>query len=141
MNNPTNRSPLVVSLTFLLIGGIFLTIGLGMATWTIMWAAGGTQSTEGTVVKMVRGGKGTKPVVQYEVAGQNHEVEGLLTTTPPAYRVGDKVQVLYKSASPVHAMIDTFTNRWLFPTIFGGIGGVFALVGAIVFAVRFCRGT
>ena len=37
----------------------------GMATWMIVWAAVGTQSTEGTVViRVVRGGKGTKSVAK-----------------------------------------------------------------------------
>lgn len=140
LNKNTNRSPLVVGLVLFAIGGIFATIGLSMATWTIMWASGGTQSTEGTVIRMVRSGKGTKPVAKYEVVGQSHEVVGQLTTSPPAHRVGDKVPVLYKTDTPADAVIDTFINRWLFPTIFGSIGGVLTLVGVVVLIVRFLRG-
>ena len=134
MNN--NRSPVMtVGLTLFGIGGVFVMIGLGLATWSVFSATGKTP-TEGTVVRMERGGKGSKPVVKYEVDGQDYEVRGLLTTSPPAHSVGDKVAVLYQPQTPSEAVIDTFINRWLFPTIFGGIGAIFALIGAGMLVAR-----
>jgi hypothetical protein len=49
---------------------------------------------------------------------------------PPAYHVGETVNVLYLESDPYDARIESFTSLWLLPMIFGGIGAIFPAVGA-----------
>lgn len=117
----------LVGLIFLGIGSLFAAVGIGMGLWT--YAAAGDAVTEGTVVRLVGGGRSTKPVVQYEVGGQTFEVTSSVGTSPPAYAIGEKVPILYPHDRPGEGMIDSFVERRLFPLIFGGGGSLFALIG------------
>jgi hypothetical protein len=85
---------------------------------------------EGEVVRHERSGnKGNRlPIVRYEVDGKPYELRGEIASgSPPS--VHSKVTVLYKLADPGQAQIDSFVQRWLFPLIFCGIGGLVGLVG------------
>ena len=68
------------------------------------------------------------PVVQFKT--RTEEIIGFegMPTSPPAVK-GTSVPVLYDSQKPMEARINTFVQRWLFPTIFTPIG-----VGLLVFA-------
>jgi hypothetical protein len=53
-----------------------------------------------------------------------------VATSPPAYHVGQTVEVLYLESDPNDARIASFMSLWFVPLIFGGIGAVFLAVGA-----------
>lgn len=129
---------LIVAVVFLLIGGIFSAVGGGFAVKSIRFQREGLRAP-GTVVRLQSAGKGnTKPVVKYVVDGKSYETIGTLASKPAAFDVGEKVDVFYMPDNPEHAQINGFVERWLFPTIFGGIGallfviGLFIVLGAIV---------
>ena len=48
---------------------------------------------------------------------------------PPKYRVGDVVAVRYRPESPDKARIDDRSSLLLLPLIFGGMGGLFFVMG------------
>ncbi|MFF5970058.1 DUF3592 domain-containing protein [Streptomyces sp. NPDC012769] len=50
-------------------------------------------------------------------------------SNPPAYEVGERVDVRYRADSPEDARIEGFATLWLLPVIFGGIGLVIVGVG------------
>lgn len=50
-------------------------------------------------------------------------------TSPPAFRDGEQIEVLYNPLKPEDARIKTFAQLWLAPTICGPLGVVFLLVG------------
>lgn len=64
-------------------------------------------------------------------SGQDQEVYSSSGQYPPAYKVGDKVTVLYQPDDPRHAKIDAFLDLWMWPVLLG-IFGLFELFIAIV---------
>ncbi len=52
---------------------------------------------------------------------------------PPAYRVGDAVDVLYNPQTPQDATIDSWWDIWMPSMIFMGFGGLFTLIGGLSF--------
>ena len=108
-------------------GAIFAMVGLGLGIYS-MAAGTGKSVTGGTVIEMV-GGNMTSPVVEYEVDGQKHRVQGSVSSSPPAHTVGDHVDVIYDPKNPSNSMIGTFQERWLFPVVF-----VVAGLNAVLFS-------
>jgi hypothetical protein len=61
------------------------------------------------------------------------------SSSPPAYQVGDTVEVLYVAADPRRARVHDWFSLWGLPTILGGLGAVFAAIGGSL-AVAALRG-
>jgi hypothetical protein len=73
------------------------------------------------------------PVLRYRThADTQHEVTASVGSNPPRYREGDRLTVLYNPANPEEVRIRSFLHLWLLPLLFGGMGGIFMLVGAVV---------
>ncbi len=125
---------IIAGLILTVIGGIFGTVGgvFGYKTWRFERMG---HKVEGEVVRMQHGGgksKGSKPVVAYVVSGKQYETVGTISSSPPAWKVGEKATVYYNPDDPTDAQISGFVERWLFPVIFGGIGGLVASVGLVL---------
>jgi hypothetical protein len=119
-----------------LVGSVFATIG-GWWLYDDLTFSDGAVTTRGTVIELVRGGKdGARPKVQYAADdGSVHEIVGSVSSSPPAFDVGEEVTVLYRPEDPAGGRIDSFVERRLFPVIFGGIAAVALLVtGGIALA-------
>jgi len=126
------KQSIVAGLLILLFGAIFAGVGGFFAARSLSFSHDAAH-TEGVVVRHERSGdKGSRvPVVRYEVDGTSHELRSEIgSSSPPALH--SKVAVLYKTADPSQAQIDSFVQRRLFPLIFGGIGGLVFLVGLVV---------
>lgn len=143
------RAPQWLGLMFFGIGGLLLLSSLSIGFWMWNWASR-AERTDGEVVRLVhssmrnakgRTTHGTKPVVSYAVDGKLIEVTGYVSSSPPAYRVGDKVQILYDKNSPTIASIDSFMERWFVCTLLGLIGAVFSMIGAGMFVSRMIQAT
>lgn len=57
------------------------------------------------------------PLIEFEAGGQTHVFEGDNASDPPAYEVGEAVNVIYDPADPDTAQINKWAERWLFPLI------------------------
>lgn len=57
------------------------------------------------------------PVIEFEANGQTYSFEGDNASYPPAYDVGEQVNVIYHPNDPDTAQINKWTERWLFPII------------------------
>jgi len=57
------------------------------------------------------------PVIEFSANGQTYTFEGDNASDPPAYAVGEQVNVIYDPADPDTAQINKWTERWLFPII------------------------
>jgi len=125
----TPPNSFVAGLLVLLFGAIFSGVG-GFFAYKSLGFSHDAEHVEGTVIRHERSGnKGNRvPVVRYEVAGKPYEIRGEIASNMPA-AVHSKVNVIYKTADPAQAQIDSFVQRWLFPLIFGGVGGLVDLVG------------
>lgn len=93
-------------------------------------------SVEGTVVEVrpTQGSDGTSyhTVFEYEDAdGRTHRKVTSWSSNPPAYAVGETVEVLYRPTDPADGRIRSFLSLWFIPAVVGGmalcplIGGLF----------------
>jgi len=99
----------------------------GFCLWGVYAAYTGWQlqtqgvRTTGAVIEMEESSSGEggccvySPVVQFEVNGQSYTFDGGNASDPPAYRVGQEVDVLYDPLDPGTAQIDSYFERWAFP--------------------------
>lgn len=91
----------------------------------------------GKVVELRRDSDSTyRPVVSFRTAqGQAITFATSWATNPPAYRVGDSVNVIYDAAAPDQARIDSFIAFWAGTLILGFIATIFGLLSAILMVV------
>lgn len=106
----------------LLLGSVFLLVGVGCACSSISIVSVAKQ-TEGKVIRMAWTDDGpTAPVVEFFLDGQRHEVKSSFGGSMPDFKIGDKVRVLYDPNDPKRCRINSFEELWLTSIIFGGIG-------------------
>jgi Protein of unknown function (DUF3592) len=131
------RAPLVVGLIFVLAGSVAAAVGIGIGihNWSF---ASSARETEGTVIRLVVTGKrGTAaPIVRYEVGEKFFEIQGGVSSSPPAHAVGEKVTILYHPDQPHQGNIKSFMDQWFLPLIFGGLGTLFVVIGCAVIVSR-----
>jgi len=77
--------------------------------------------TEGTVVQMdastTDGNTTYSPIIEFQANGQSISFDGNISSNPPQYKVGDKVNVRYDKDDPATAQIDKWSERWLMPVV------------------------
>ena len=133
-----------------IVGGIFAPLGLillGIAAVLLVSPAGFARTaerTEGTVVDVEyslssRSSSGSRSRVAYPYVtyvspadGREYTFRDSVGSNPPAYAVGERVPVLYAPARPGDARIDSWANRYLGPSISGGLGVVFTAIGSVL---------
>lgn len=79
-------------------------------------------TTTGTVIRLEESSSEGgccvySPVVEFNANGQTYSFEGGNASDPPAYEVGELVDVIYTPSDPSTAQINKWTERWLFPII------------------------
>jgi len=123
-----------------IIGYIFPALGFALvvlAAWLAYKKKMFKESCErapGTVIEMIRSssGSGQAPVIEYMAYGQKYTYRSSLYTSPPFYKVGEEVEVFYKSEDPQKAVISGFMEQWFLPLLLGFIGTVFVIVGVVM---------
>lgn len=126
----------------MLVGGLlFLLVGGAMVVGAVVSAIRQAQRralmhrAQGTVVRMVYTMRNMQaPVVAFSGPGGPVEFQSEIGSSPPAFRVGEAVTVLYDPAAPTKAQLDSFWDKWLLPGVLGFIGAVFGFLG-LVFSV------
>jgi len=94
--------------------------------------------TQGEVMRLLhvesskRNESGTwKPLVRFKApSGEIIEFAPSSSSSPPAYEVGETVDVFFDPNDPQDAMLDGFFSLWGGAAITGGLGLVFLLVAA-----------
>lgn len=130
------------------LGPIFLLLGLGLmagagiAVWLELSFRARAVETDGRIVEMIRettrgsgGGSSTNwtPVFAYRLPdGREVRVTASFSSSPPCCKVGDAVRVRYDPADPMSGRMTGFLSSWLLPTILGGMGSVFTLLGLVL---------
>src|SRR5690606_29541496 len=76
------------------------------------------------------------PVVAYTWQGEEREYKSSFFNKPPAYVVGQEVELFVNRENPEEVTINSFADRWLVVTIMGTVGGLFLIlaIGLFVFA-------
>lgn len=144
MQSPSTQNPAasLSRLGFVMtpIGLLLLALAVFVVWNTTAWLKR-TVEAPGTVVEMLRTrdkentGWLYEPVVRFETAeGKTIKFEANFRSSPPAYRVGDTVTVVYLPDAPERAQIRGFLSLWMGPLIMAFIGAVFFGVGASMLA-------
>ena len=77
------------------------------------------------------------PRIRFRTAdGQDISFVSSSGSNPPSYSINETVKILYDPGQPDRAMVHSFVGLWLLPTIFGGIGAVFASIGLVAIVVK-----
>lgn len=125
---------------------VFAAVGIGMLiaalavrSHTASFVSRATRA-EGTVTALV-GQHSTdnnsisyRPVVRFQAGEQQIVFSSSIASNPPAYSVGERVDVLYLESDPYDAKIDSFRSLWFFPMLLGAMGAIFfAIGGGLIF--------
>ncbi len=126
------RNSAVGLVIFLVVGAIFLIIGLKMYSHQQNFAKTGI-AAEATVINIVSHRSSDsvtyRPEVEFETkTGETIQVVHSMGTNPPKYKKGDIIDILYAPDNPYEIMIDSAFEKVIFPIIFIGIGGLFCLI-------------
>jgi len=76
------------------------------------------------------------PEVRFTAQGSEITFKSSVGSDPPAYRIGESVEVLYDPANPHDAKIRSFTSLYLGTLLVSGMGLIFAAVGWGTIAYR-----
>jgi hypothetical protein len=129
-----------LALLFAVLAGLLLVVGAGFAAWTLVFL-GRSEIATGTVIRLNdegladrrSGARMTRPIIRFTTAsGATIEFGHAYVSTPPAYDVGERVEVRYDPASPAAARIASPLSLWLLPGIFGGLGAIFGTVAIVL---------
>ncbi len=113
---------------------VFLTAGIALIGWgyvTVKNKIDGTSfvKTEGTVLRMREipsnqdAGITWAPVIKFtDRAGTEHTFESTVSSDPPVYKTGDKVELLYPEGKPKDVFINSFMEKWMTPIMLGVAG-------------------
>jgi len=72
------------------------------------------------------------PVIRYsDLEGKSHELISSSSSNPPAYQIGESVEILYLKSNPETAEVKSFFSLWGGATIMLFIGIVFFSIGFI----------
>ena len=86
------------------------------------------------------GGLTYYPILDFVTAdGQNLQVRASVGTVPPAYEVGERVEILYDPAKPETFVINTQPGRLGLALVFFGFGMLWLLIGGIPLLIRVMR--
>lgn len=123
----------------LLLGVVFFLIGIAtLGGGVVSLVSANRRRTEwraadGTVVKLVYTTRSMQaPVVAFSSPRGPVQFQSNVSSSPPAWQVGEPVKVLFDPNDPSQAVIDSFAGRWLVPLLLGLFGGVFAFIGFVM---------
>jgi hypothetical protein len=110
--------------------GLLLGLAAGIGGAIAAVSLSGDQHADGTVVDLSYGGRSYDPVVEFTgPSGNTVRFTSWVGSNPPAWDVGEHVDVLYDPDNPRDAVIDAYWQKWFLPTLFGLIGTPFLLLG------------
>ena len=85
-------------------------------------------------------GRTYRPEVEYTGSdGLRHTFVSGVVSSPPSFKQGDRVKVLYSPDRPDDVAIDTFFQQWFGTLMSGSLGAVFTSVGGIPLYLRVKR--
>jgi len=128
----------LVGLLCAVIGVGFLLVGLGFLRETYVFLRTATRSMGKVIAIIEDDNDSSYPVVKFQLPdGEPMRFAGQVGSTPPAYQVGQSVEVLYNPEQPRSARIRSFLELWFVATLFTSMGGLFLLIGGVPLLSQF----
>jgi len=136
MNPKTAYGQAFQGILFMAISGV-ITLLVGLAAADQRHFVASAKPAKGTVVTMLTEHHDNKtryrPEIQFTAPdGQPVKFRSGMSSSPPAYRVGEAVDVLFDPADPRKAEIDDFKTLWMGYLIGGLMGLLFLVIGGAV---------
>ena len=135
---PGHALRLLIKWTFLVAGPLFLAGALISAHRTQQFLRQSI-AVQGKVValKPVHDSRDNSisyaPAFRFDVAGSHFAtVVSNTSSKPPAFKVGEAVQVHYQQGHPENAVIDSFEQLWLGDWVFGSVGALFTAISLLI---------
>ncbi len=115
------------------IAGIGMLVGCGLLVMSTQAFLAVAIGADGTVVRLEYERSGSDsggayyPIVRFLLrTGETIEFRSSVGSSPPSYRRGEPVRVLYDPTAPESAEIDSFVSLWFAPILLGFMGSVFS---------------
>lgn len=128
----------IVPWIFMIVGLVLLWFGYSTYTSTQQFLKVALKAS-GTVVEMREvydsedGDYTYRPIIDFtDRRGVAHTYTSATSSYPPAYEVGDKVELLYDPQKPDQVSINTWIDLYLGVLILGIIGGTFVLISGLI---------
>ncbi len=127
-------------IAYVLMGILFFFVGAGLVVWgylNVKHKIDGSVyvKAEATVISMrevpatQEAGETWTPTLKFrDKNGVEHTFESNVSSDPPAYSIGEKVEILYPEGKPEQAFINSFMEKWFTPIML-------ALAGLVMFIV------
>lgn len=134
-----DKKALPVFIIFGLIGFGLLAGAGAMLQNSLSFKASASQ-TDAVVIDLIerRDSEGDltySPEVEYTIDGVTRTYVASYSSYPAGYAVGDPATVLYDPNNPDKVKLDGFGSLYLGPSIMGGIGLIFALIGVVPYSL------
>lgn len=119
---------------YLLMGLVFLAAGIGLSAWGYLNVKNKLDGSsfvkaEGTVIGLREvkspedGGITWTPVIKFtDRSGAERTFESSVSSDPPAYNIGDKVELLYPEGKPEDVFVNSWLEKWFTPLMLGVAG-------------------
>lgn len=137
---PSRKSLIVFACLFMIIGSVALHFASGKIMEAKELSRHGLR-TQATVCKLIiecnsDGDAFYYPVFQFTTPdGTPHKVKGNHGSNPPAWKKGEKTQIIYPAGEPEKAVSDTFGGLWAAGVFLSAFGLIFTGVSACIFFV------
>lgn len=125
-----NKTLRILFIVFLCIGLVFLAV-TGVLGAVVRRDSADMVEVTGTIIQL----RGNRPTVEYTLGGQSYSCYPSVKST--TFRLGAPYKLMVDPSDPWH--YTDVTALPLLMLIFGLIGGVFALVAAVIFIILRCQ--
>lgn len=72
------------------------------------------------------------PLIEFsDKSGKKYEIKGF-ASSPPKYKVGQQITILYPENNPEKAIIDSFLEKWLVVLMLAGFGFILFFCGLMI---------
>ncbi len=98
---------------------------------------------EATVAELERvkssdsSGQTWRPVFALPVEGKVYTIRSSSSSNPPAYQVGEKVEMLYPAENPQEAVTNTFWGLYIWPVALFGLAAMEGMAVLVLFIIAY----
>lgn len=98
------------------------------------WNRGQATVTElEKVESSANGGETWRPIFSLSAEGKEYNIRSSSSSNPPAYRIGEQVEMLYPAANPAAAVTNTFAGLYVMPCVVLGMAGMESVLALAFF--------